>query len=984
MLIRMMRLLVAVLGGSFALATLAAQPPIAIRQGDIARTRMAYHYPVSRPLAGRSNAGTLSKALRVRHRMITASSSVPINWTFYGPSNVGGRINAILTDPANPQHLIVGSAGGGLFVSNDGGASWSSVGDFLASLAVSSLARGPNGAIYAGTGDQFNEARVGIGILASTDGGVTWNPLPATNATQDTYWQYVNHIAINPNGVMLVAALRLYRSTDGGQTFTVPSYSSNSVFIDDVEFDPNNPNDAVAELGNGTVIYSTDAGKTWSSPVTLVSGGGRISLAFAHDGAHSGWLYALVDNSPGSSASGEIFLSKDDGQTWTQVSQASQTALLCDGSECQGEYDNVIWVDPDDATHLVAGGVDLFQSTDGGATWTMIGLWFDYPVSPHADQHAIVAAPNYSTSGNPLVYVGDDGGIWKADDIRTATPSGGWTELNQGLAVTQFYHVAGHANVSSATNGGIVPVIGGTQDNGTELFDAGSTTPTGWNIIYGGDGGQVAVDPTNGDNLYGEYTYLQLSHSTDGGLSMTSMASPPDAGSGYTAPFIAPFELDPANPNAMFAGGLSLWYGTGLQSGSPTWRNLDGNTFSTANYYLEAIGVSPADDNHVWVGFGDGSLWVTSNALAQTPVWSTVEPTSSTTSPAPFNVPCGQVGLGETTSIDFDPAAPQVMLVSTGLWHCLWRSTDGGQSWTYIGSGLPDVPVYSAAVDPSNQDILYAGTAIGLFVSADGGQTWSTSNEGPANVTVNDIRWFDVANRKMLIATNGRGVWEGQAGEAGVPRVTTIAPTSATAGSSALTLVVLGANFVGSSIVTWNSSNLNTTYVSPGKLTAQVPSSDLAVAGTAQVAVSTPAPGGGTSQTVAFVIDNPIPVVSGLSPASDTAGASGLTLTVNGSGFVSSSVVDWNGSSLSTSFVSSSKLTAQVPASDLKSTGFATVKVASPSPGGGTSGTLTFNISKPPPSSGGGGGASTPVGLLALALLLGLAGLRRYVLQHRG
>jgi hypothetical protein len=179
------------------------------------------------------------------------------------------------------------------------------------------------------------------------------------------------------------------------------------------------------------------------------------------------------------------------------------------------------------------------------------------------------------------------------------------------------------------------------------------------------------------------------------------------------------------------------------------------------------------------------------------------------------------------------------------------------------------------------------------------------------------------------------------------PTLTGVTPNSATAGSSALTLTASGSSFISASVVEWNGAALTTTYTSSTSLTAQVPASDLTSAGTASVTVQNPAPGGGTSAPATFTISappNPVPTVNALSPSSATAGGPAFTLTVTGTGFVSTSQVLWNGSPAPTTYVSSTSLTAQIPASDLSTGGTASVSVENPAPGGGTSGSLTFSI----------------------------------------
>jgi uncharacterized repeat protein (TIGR03803 family) len=177
------------------------------------------------------------------------------------------------------------------------------------------------------------------------------------------------------------------------------------------------------------------------------------------------------------------------------------------------------------------------------------------------------------------------------------------------------------------------------------------------------------------------------------------------------------------------------------------------------------------------------------------------------------------------------------------------------------------------------------------------------------------------------------------------PSITSISPSSAYAGGPAFTLTVTGSSFISGSTVTWNGASLATTYVSSTQLTASVPASDISATGTATVAVVTPAPGGGTSSGLAFTVNpNPAPSISSISPSTVTAGTGAFTLTVNGSGFVSTSVVKANGTTLTTTYVSSTQVTAAVPASTIASAGSVSITVTNPAPGGGTSGTATLTV----------------------------------------
>jgi hypothetical protein len=178
------------------------------------------------------------------------------------------------------------------------------------------------------------------------------------------------------------------------------------------------------------------------------------------------------------------------------------------------------------------------------------------------------------------------------------------------------------------------------------------------------------------------------------------------------------------------------------------------------------------------------------------------------------------------------------------------------------------------------------------------------------------------------------------------PTISSISPATTVAGSGNFTLTITGTNFVNGAVVRWNGSDRTTTFVSSTQLTAAIPASDVATAGTANVTVFNPAPGGGTSNTAIFTIQasNPAPTISSISPATAVAGSDNFTLTITGTNFVNGAVVRWNGSDRTTTFVSSTRLEAAIPASDIATAGTANVTVFNPAPGGGESGAVTFTI----------------------------------------
>jgi hypothetical protein len=672
-------------------------------------------------------------------------------WTSIGPGNIGGRIRAIAVHPTTTSIIIIGSVSGGIWKSTDSGVSWNPVNDFMGNLSISSLVFDPSNTniIYAGTGEGFYNADAvkGNGVFKSTDGGATWNSLTSTTPSTDINtaaysWFYVNRLAISSSGTLLAASGGYYgnygniwRSTDGGGTWS--SRYSNRVL--DVRFDPNNSNNALASaIGynftsswwESYIVRSTDGGQSWTPVKTFTNSSGRIELAYTK--ANSQIVYASRNN-----ANGEIWKSADGGATWGAAPVSNPAHF-----NGQGWYDNTIWVDPTDATHVVIGGIDLYRSTNSGGTWTKISDWVanmygGLPSIPHADHHIIASDPGYDGSSNRKVYFGNDGGIFRAVDITAATTTTGWENLNNNLSITQFYGAAG----SSATN----RVYGGTQDNGS-LFQP--DTGISWTHIYGGDGGYSAVDST-GLYLFGEYVYLQLHRNTNGGateLSASSIYSGiSDSGSSSTANFIAPFVLDPNNNNTLLAGGNSLWRSTNVKAATPTWSAIK----IPSTKLISAISIQEGDSNHIWVGHNDGTLFKTVTGTASPPIWNSVT----------GGVPSGATGR-MVNRVLIDKSTPNTVYVAYGGYanNNLYKSTDGGLTWSNIHGTIPAVPIFSITRHPTNATWLYAGTEVGLFTSMDGGTTWGTINDGPANVEISELFWLN--STTLVAATHGRGIFK--------------------------------------------------------------------------------------------------------------------------------------------------------------------------------------------------------------------------------
>jgi photosystem II stability/assembly factor-like uncharacterized protein len=676
------------------------------------------------PADGLVNAAEQMKAMQADQDQDLNASSAGIAsgaWTWLGPGNIGGRIRSLVIHPTNTDMMWAGSVSGGIWKTTNGGAKWEIITDFMANMAVASLAIDPQNPdiLYAGTGEGFynGDGIQGAGIFKSIDGGVTWTQLASTNAPE---WYYVNRLAISSTSNIILAATEsgIWRSVDGGNSW-IQSVFTRTL---DINFSPTNINNAIASGGYGEVWYSTDQGVTWQLASGLPSWAGRVEVAYASNDPSI--VYASVDVN-----GGEIWKSADGGQIYTRVN----TGAYYLGS--QGWYDNALWVDPTDASRLVVGGIDLWRSTNGGAKLTKISQWWSAPQSAHADNHMIIEHPNFDGVNNKEVYFGNDGGVYAANNIYTVAPTTGWKELNNNLGITQFYGAAGNPTTGE--------IIGGTQDNGTLFYKPGRG-PEGWTTTYGGDGGWSAADPTNPKYFYGEYVYLALHRSSDRGAS----ASPIDHGiedSGKCANFIAPFILDPNNPDRMLAGGCRLWRSDNVKADVPSWISI--KAYNSSHTPISAIAVAPGNSNIIWIGYNNGDVLKTTNGATSHPTWTKV----STNSPGlPFRY---------VTRITIDKHDSKKVYVTYGGFSAdnIWRTADGGASWTDITSNLPDLPVRSLVIHPANSNWLYIGTELGIFTSEDGGGVWTLPHDGPTNTSVDELFWI---KNSLIAATHGRGMFK--------------------------------------------------------------------------------------------------------------------------------------------------------------------------------------------------------------------------------
>ncbi|PKH07988.1 hypothetical protein [Moritella sp. Urea-trap-13] len=670
------------------------------------------------------NVGQLQKVQAQMHnlrRQNYADAGInSMSWQALGPGNVGGRIRSIAFDPDNSANIYVGSVSGGIWSSKNSGNNWQPLDDFMANLSVSSIIfdANDNNVMYAGTGEGiFNMDQIrGLGIFKSNNKGQTWSSLISTQNNTDFYW--VNRLTSRRNNSAIIAATHtgIFISNDGGLNWN-NTFQGRS---NDVDVNPNDDNKLIAGTWSG-LLYSQDKGLSWSIAQGLSHiNNVRIETAYAHSNTNT--VFASVDYN-----GGELWKSTNGGQSY----QLINTGLSYLGA--QGWYDNALWVDPLNENHIIIGGIDLWRSLDGGISFNKISTWWQAPLSAHADHHFIIHHPDYDGINNQRLFFANDGGIYETPNISLAQGATGWKELNNNLSITQFYSVA-------VSNHG--KLVGGTQDNGTLVYNGDSEN---WTSTYGGDGGFSAADPTDDNYLYGEYVYLRLHRSSNGGISSKSIYTNDMINDSPN--FIAPFILDPNNPSRMLAGSRQLWLSDDIKAVTPTWKSIK---VITENFSpISAIAIPSNDSNTVYIGHNDGSIFKTNNAMALQPEW--------------VNISGANLPQRYLTRITVSPVNKDILFISFGGYEedNLWRSTDGGITWNNSAGSesgaLPPAPIRAIAIHPIQHNWIYIGNEVGIFTSNNNGDSWSLEHHGPANVSIDELTWGD--NSMLYAATHGRGIF---------------------------------------------------------------------------------------------------------------------------------------------------------------------------------------------------------------------------------
>ncbi len=654
-------------------------------------------------------------------------------WQSVGPSNVGGRITSLLLSSADQNLIYAGAAAGGVWKSTDNGVTWTNI--FNEAPAIGSLAMDPSdpSTIYVGTGEA-NPGGIAIypgnGLWRSTNGGGTWTNL----GLQET--GAIGKIAIHPSNpnTIYVGALGMYRSrttergvyrsTNRGATWSKVLYVNDTTGVSDVIIDKNTPSRLFAA--------------TWTRyrPVRYsVIGGGQSGLWMSTNGGDS-WSpvtngypanetnigRASLDISPSSpntyfsllsNGTGVrgIYKSTNFGESWVNMSASF--------SEGQVWFNNVIRVHPRNPDLVYAGMTQMYRSTNGGATWSTTATGI------HVDFHAIEFDPN---NPNRLI-VGSDGGVF-------VSMNGGNTwykSLN--LPISQFY--AGTLDFTNPHR-----YYGGLQDNGTVRTLTGSAND--WSGIYGGDGFYVLIDPTNPNRIYAESQNGGLAYSTNGGASFLSGRN--GINSSDRTNWSTPIAMDLTSPLTLYTGTYRVYRTT---NGMASWSPISGDLTrgpGTRIGTLTTIDVAQSNPNVIYVGSDDGKLHVTTNGGT---TWNDIT---------------GSLPTRWVTRVTVDPDSANVCYTTISGYleydfqaH-IYRTSDYGASWIPIGGNLSNIPLNDVIVDRVARPRLYVASDAGVLVSTNYGSSWNVLGTGLPESPVHDLELHS-PTRKLVAFTHGRSAW---------------------------------------------------------------------------------------------------------------------------------------------------------------------------------------------------------------------------------
>lgn len=666
----------------------------------------------------KENEQTLPKSLPQNAAMPGAPMSPPTGsgpqWRFLGPSMmangqtygdsrvvVSGRVSCIAVNPSNGNHILCGSAGGGIWESRNRGVSWSPRTDYMPTLTIGALAFVPTApnTVYCGTGEGNFYWWLGAGIMRSTDGGTTWAML----ATNPFVGKGFYDLIVDPaNAQHLLAATTggVYESANSGTSWSLRK----GTMCWDIAMHPSGGASAEVLAACSDGLFRSVNGGTSFTKVTLTGSPAsfdRLAVAIARTnpaiayclGAKGNTVYLYQRNASGS---------------WTRL--ANPPGL----TSAQAWYDWFLDVAPDNANQIYLGGIEAYRGTLSGSTWTWVTISNKTGDDIHPDQHAIAFDPANAN----VIYIGNDGGLFTSPNRGTS-----WTSLNNGLGITEIEYMA--HDVGSARW-----IMAGTQDNGSIRY----TGSLAWDHIADGDGGDCGVNRLNPNIVFHSYFNMGMERSTTKGNFGSFGWIGPNVPAGYNTLFYPPMEV---NNNTVAQAGQSVFISRN-QGTNWTEISLPAGSVASALYIPnpDTVFVGTTNGNIYRIRWS-GTAWAAAAALAS--------PRSN----------------AYISDLFIDPNnLNRIWATSTSMGgNRVFRSDNGGTSWINCTAGLPALPINAIEVHPGNANRIWVAADVGVYQSVNGGSSWTAFSNGLPNSLAIDLLYHPHA-RVLRVGMRNRGVWE--------------------------------------------------------------------------------------------------------------------------------------------------------------------------------------------------------------------------------
>jgi len=694
-------------------------------------------YSASRKTNGTNGDRAKWEAWQLANKTFKKSANIE-PWQNYGPDTVSGRIISIAFHPFDTNTMLVGSASGGLWRTTDYGNNWEVLTDDNFTMGIGAVAYNPQNpnSILIATGEGYafgNEFTAGYGVMISHDAGYSWDTTSITTslyqsfAGMDIHWN-----SVDTNKVCIASSFGMYYSSDGGKNYTYVLDRIGGRLMTD----PSDPNRLyfTARYYNATypggLYISTNSGASW----TFGSNNGLPppdEFGYASISIHPTYnhiIYISVSQSPveGTGPLKGLFKSTDYGATFSQIIPSID--YLCYHPPyqyiCQGWFANTILISPSDTSRLFAGGCRLWTSSDGGSSWEACDVnsaGTAYTV--HPDHHQTFFHP---LSGD-LIDCNDGGVNYSSDNGET------WNNISDGLITHQFYSIA-----FAKTDPDVV--IGGTQDVGT--FSSTSAHTGGWNNDRSGDSFGHVIDHTDENTWYGtNFMNERRMKTVNSGENWFQINNGTSGADQWRMPMV----MHPTDNYTLLSSNNDFIY-----------KTVDGGLSWSAVSFTGNIGTLEYDklnNNLVYAHqLNGGTMYRSVNGGNS---WTQLD--SSPGYPI--------------TDLATDPWIEGTIYATIGSFEedeQVFISNNRGDTWSSVSSNLPKVPCLTIAVSTINNQEIYVGTDIGVWMSQDGGVSWEDFNEGlPAAVVVDDLHYYE-PDSTIRIGTYGRGYWRTKANSIGV------------------------------------------------------------------------------------------------------------------------------------------------------------------------------------------------------------------------